>query len=92
MTKAVESDVLGDAGYLYPVFEVGGNKVRSQFLEHLTLSTLTAQGKCFIADRQDGIGLCLLGCDVEYPAAIARLLDILPLEQDAVGQAKTRKT
>ena len=68
---------------------MGGNQVRCQFLEHLTLSTLAAQGKCLFADGQDGIGLCLLGGDVEHPSAIARLLDILPLEQDAVRKAKT---
>ena len=83
----MEGDMLGDASCLYPVFQMGGNKVRCQFLEYLTLSTLTAQGKCFIADRQDGIGLCLLGCYVKYPATIARLLDVIPLEQDAVGKA-----
>ena len=84
--------MLGDASSLYPVFEVGGNQVWCQFHEYLPLSTLAAQGKCFFADGQNGIGLCLLGGDVKHPAAIARLLDVLPLEQDAVGQAKPRKT
>ena len=91
MTEAVEGDMLGDASSLYPVFEVGGNQVRCQFLEHLTLSTLAAQGKCLFADGQDGIGLCLLGGDIKHPSAIARLLDVLPLEQDAVRQTQTRK-
>ena len=89
MTEAVEGDVFLDAGSLYPRFEIQCHCTVREILEHLSSCSLATELQSLFADRQDCSGGSLLCDNVHSPAAISQLDDILPLESDAVREAKT---
>ena len=91
MAEAVESDVLLYAGSLYPGFEIQCHCTVREVSEYLPCASLTTELQSLFADRQDCSGGSLLGDNVHSPAAISQLDDVLPLESDAVREAKTRE-
>src|SRR5574344_1380618 len=92
MAEAVEGDVLLNAGSLYPGFEIQCHCTVREVLEHLPCATLTTELQSLFADRQDCSGGSLLCDNVHSPATISQLDDVLPLESDAVREAKTCET
>ena len=89
MAEAVEGDVLLNAGILYPRFEVQCHCTVCEVLEHLSCASLATKLQSLFADRQDCSGGSLFCDNVHSPAAISQLDDVLPLESDAVREAKT---
>ena len=91
MTRNVEGDMFLDAGSLYPLFEIQCHCTVREILEHLSSASLATELQSLFADRQDCSGGSLLGDNVHSPAAISQLDYVLPLESDAVREAKTCK-
>lgn len=78
--EAVEGDVAGDSGGLEPVREGAAELPFGDAGEDVSGAGLPEEFVCFLGDREEGFGFCLLGADADAAAAVRVLADVLPFE------------
>ena len=85
MPKAVEGDVLGDAGIFEPVLERLLGVVALEVLEDESGAGRAAEFVGFLGEGKGGLGIGLLGLDADAPTSVGGFYDVAPIEGENVA-------